>query len=508
MTSYNYFYNFKNPIRHFIDIDSLIYPVNPANYDLKDLAWTKPFKFQVRKDDTRFRSLKIPNILAFVTAYENFKAFPDFDNPNKLDEEHKRLTVSVSTGEFKIGAFETQLREDFNRLCVYDNLLRLDIKEFYGRIYTHYLDLLGKENFLTNMNMGATNGIIMGNYVSLYFAEQHLAKISEDISSEIRANHIDSEFCYFSDDFYFFCNKKDNDTIIRIFDAVLDSYDLQRNTDKIETWDYPKYNDYNVVERFWKKVISTCNTTRQPEVKKRLVFINQLIYRVSRLADNKQRRTFINGFFRTKYFREDQDYTKYEFKDYDYHQLCYLFRLCPETLLYSMDKVCEVSNFSAQSFEKFFRIRYKESLKTSFHDEQLYLFYAMMLIGLDDILKGQSENVIQSKNQVLISYYIVNGWFSDEEISKLKTYKSEEFWFQNYHLLLHTPELVANIDQSIDDYLLPEYAKKDRQKQSFRLFYKENILAQKNFIRTVDEVCEEIHYYLDMRYSEMKAARN
>ena len=99
-----------------------------------------------------------------------------------MEEKHKRLSAKLNTGDFTIGSFEDQLQTDFNNLCIYDNLMKLDIKDFYGRIYTHYLDFNGLEDrYLTNMNNGATNGIIMGNYLSLYFAEQHLAKISKKI---------------------------------------------------------------------------------------------------------------------------------------------------------------------------------------------------------------------------------------------------------------------------------------------------------------------------------------
>lgn len=58
------------------------------------------------------------------------------------------------------------------------------------------------------MNLGATNGLIMGNYLSVYFAENNLKNISNDIEKEIEDSNIKCEFSYFSDDFYFFCNKK------------------------------------------------------------------------------------------------------------------------------------------------------------------------------------------------------------------------------------------------------------------------------------------------------------
>lgn len=58
------------------------------------------------------------------------------------------------------------------------------------------------------MNLGATNGLIMGNYLSVYFAENNLTNISNDIEKEIEDSNIQCEISYFSDDFYFFCNKK------------------------------------------------------------------------------------------------------------------------------------------------------------------------------------------------------------------------------------------------------------------------------------------------------------
>lgn len=161
---YNNIYNFKNPIRHFINIDNIIFPTSPASIDIDDTCWTKPIKFTIRKNDNSFRTLKLPNIISLTCAYEHFKTFPHFDDPQQLDTSHKRLSVRLNTGDFAIGEYDVQLENDFEELCVYDNLIKLDIKEFYGRLYTHYLDFNGlPDRYITNMNFGATNGLIMGN---------------------------------------------------------------------------------------------------------------------------------------------------------------------------------------------------------------------------------------------------------------------------------------------------------------------------------------------------------
>lgn len=509
--AYNNIYNFKNPIRHFINIDNLKFDSAISTLDIENTCWTLPIKFRIQKDDKSFRTLKLPNILQLVCAYEHFKDFPEFINPQNLDSNYKRLLPEMSTGDFKIGTYDEQLENDFDNLCVYDNLLRLDIKEFYGRIYTHYLDLHGlSDRYITNLNMGATNGLIMGNYVSLYFAEQHLAKISNSIREKITQQNISCDYSYFSDDFYFFCNRHDNDAIISIFDKSLEEFDLERNTDKIEIWDYSSYNQDNLMTRYWKKINYYCNTHFSPDSdKNKLVFINQLLYRSSAFRTEKQRRVFINNFFRGKYFRKLMT-NKYEFRDYDYHQLCFLLRTSPESLLYCIDVLNEISNFKKEYMEKFFDVRYQEALHHSYHDIQIYYFYALEFLGFSDLISKYTDQVLYSENQVLISYYIINDLFDSEQINHLKLFKDEKFWFQNYHLILKCPDLNSHIEQSISDYLMPNELRSATlvkpiyatRRKTYEDFYKENLSNNICLINSIPEVIQQIHDYLDLRFEE------
>ena len=100
---------------------------NLGAIDIGNTTWTVPVKFRVLKDENDFRTLKFPNIIQLAVAYEHFKAFPSFNNPYGLEPTHKRLNAKMDTGDFAIGSFEEQLQTDFNNLCVYDNLLRLDM---------------------------------------------------------------------------------------------------------------------------------------------------------------------------------------------------------------------------------------------------------------------------------------------------------------------------------------------------------------------------------------------
>lgn len=499
----NNLYNFKNPVKHFIDIDSLIFLDAPSSLELQDLGWVAPINFRVKKQDDKPRTLKMPNILNFVCSYEHFKDLSNFDDIKNIDFNHKRLSANIDTGDFSSGEYDYQLESDFERLSIYDNLIRVDIKEYYGRIYIHKIKFQGHtENYLSNLNNGETNGLLMGNYLSLYFAETVLEELSIVLEREINESGISCEFSYFSDDFYFFCNEQDNENIIRIFDRVLEKFDFERNENKKEIWTYESFNNYNLVARYWKKLIAHCNIRfKSDRADNKLYFINQIVYRMSKLSDDKMKKVFINNFFKTRYFKE-LDLEKYQVKNYDYHQLCFIMKFSPESMLYVVNKFRKMSKFDTGRLHTFYMVRYKESLKQLFHEEQLYFYYAISLFGFSDIIKEMKKEVLESENQILISYYLMAGYFTAEEKIALKEMTDEKYWFQNYHLILCSPDLLADLEGSIGKFLMPLNARKDRQKKSYMNFYKENIERKKPIIRNLEGVTREIQEYLDLRIEE------
>lgn len=286
--SKNNLYNFKNPLRHFLNIDKVEFNEDLKDKDITKLSWSEPIKFRIWKSDEKYRVLKLPNILNFLNSIEVFKNYDNFLSPHKFDENHKRLIPNLKTGDFKAGVYDTQLENDFYLLSVYENLIKLDIKAYYERIYTHDITFNNgskEENFLTNLNSGNTNGLIMGNYLSLFFGEKYLAEISKDIEKTLEDKGIDCDFSYFSDDFYFFCDVIDNNTIISVFDKVLEKYNLERKEDVV-VWDYVEYNEQNLSERYWKKIISESKQRFKNEIENnKLYFTNQLIYRLSKIKE-------------------------------------------------------------------------------------------------------------------------------------------------------------------------------------------------------------------------------
>lgn len=515
MSLYN-LYNFKNPIRYFFNLENVYFPEDIEAFSIDSLDWTEPIRFRVKKQNDTFRTLKIPNVLNFVAAYHHFKSFSCFDNVQAMDPIHKRMSTNLETGDFITGEYDRQLENDFENLCIYDNLVKLDIKEYYGRIYTHKIGFSTEdERYLTNMNAGATNGLIMGNYLSLYAAEKNSNNIAKELEEKISAASLNCRFSYFSDDFYFFCNANDNEHIIKIFDIVLEQNELERS-EKKEIWTYETFNNFNILARNWKKLTAYCNLHFKAEKDdNKLYLINQIVYRMMRFNDDKLKRVFVNNIFKTNFFQE-MPLEKFQVKNYDYHQFCFLMKFSPEALLYTSNKFANMQNFDNSRIKDFFNARYIETLKSIFNEEQLYYYYAIKIFGFEDILKNNSSLVCQSHNQVLISYYLKDNLFNVEELEILRSSVEESTWFQNYHLILYSVDLQEKLAENIEKYLIPSRLKSNgtpqkkiitERKQVYLNFYEKNISEKTSFIQDIDTVQTQISQYLNLKFEEGKSKK-
>ncbi|MDP4086173.1 MAG: hypothetical protein Q8934_16355 [Bacillota bacterium] len=505
----NTYYNFKNPVRHFLNIDNVLFQPDINQLELEDISWTEPLNFRLWKNDDKYRVLKMPNILNFYCALKQFQNYASFNDPSKFDS-RKRLVPNIETGDFATGVYDEQLEKDFFLLSVYDNLLKLDIKSYYERIYTHNIvfENNGDERYLTNLNQGNTNGLLMGNYLSLYFAELFLVSISVEIRESLDKENIKCDFSYFSDDFYFFCNTTDNVKVINIFDKVLEKYNLERKDEGIEIWTYLSYNKQNLAERYWKSIISESKIRfTEDKNENKMYFSNQLVYRMSNLERVKFQRTFLHTFFKSTFFHELK-MSKYQIDYYNFHNLCFIFQFAPETLLYSIGKVKSVDIFKSEDFNVFLSSRYKVSLTKSFHEEQLYYYYAIKSLGFRSILKENTDLVLETNNQLLISYYLKDSLFNKKQINELKDKKEEKYWFQNYHLILYT-ELKNDLENSIDKYLIPYNVKaikkqgaRNRKRKSYMDFYSLNLSNKISFIKDIRKIHSTVNKYRELLVDE------
>ncbi len=510
----NYLYNFKNTIRFFMNIEDLDY----SDVDLGHISWTKPFNFRIRKDDNSFRTLRIPNIYNFKAAYDYYEANIhdgnfDLNNLEGLDS-NKRMEISYELGEFKEKSYDKWQQIDYNMLIKYDLLLRYDIKSFYDNIYTHYIFKgISNDNIsdssLFRMYSGRTSGIIMGNYISLYAAEVLSSKISSELKS--RLENVDCYFSYFSDDFYIFVNHSDKERVTKIFDEVLEKFNLNKNEEKIKIYDYLSYTNDNVIEKYWKTIAKIIREKKyyqsleiasgKLEKNNNLGFTNQLIYRLNKLDEYKKQKVFIVNFFKSRFFRKI-DFSNTYFNEYIYHQILFLIKKFPEILLYIDSIIDSFEEFKNNSFKETIIRFYNNSLETNYHDEQLYYYYFINKLGITDKIKNKEtrKKVLNSDNHVLISYYIMNNMFETEEINIIKNYADEEYWLEYYYIILNDSDLYLDLENSVMKYLIPEKASRHDMILPYKNFYMKNLSHRRNILYDIHEVSNVIEEYFFVKY--------
>lgn len=148
----------------------------------------------------------------------------------------------------------------------YNRLIKLDISKCFDSIYTHSIGwaLLGKEaqkealrqaksNFpdsfdslMQGMNLGETNGIIIGPEFSRIFAELILQAIDKEVEQHLansknplyNKKHYEI-FRYVDDYFVFYNDPEDRDVILEQLQHVLKKYKLHLNSAKAIDYDKP-----------------------------------------------------------------------------------------------------------------------------------------------------------------------------------------------------------------------------------------------------------------------------
>lgn len=497
----DYIYNFKNSIRFFVHIAGLDF--STLKCDIDNLSWTSPLSVKIQKninDNTSVRLIKMPNIINFYACYKTFENADNFYDINKIST-NSRLTAEIETGDFTKNAYNIQIHDDFKCLCTYDNLIKLDIKSFYDYIYTHELNLCDiSDRYISNQNEGKTNGIIMGSYISLYIAEVYLKKISDQLNTRIREERIKCNYTYFSDDFYFFCDKSDINKVKEIFSNVLLNFNLYRNENKDQIFDYFTYSEYNKIDKYWKKLEYENTSKNNSKPNKKHYYLNHLISYKEKIHDNKIYYTYIMGFFKSKYFENLPSYPTYSLEKTNIHQILILYKNFPESIIYSIKKYSCDPLFVQESID-FFRYHYNKALQETFWEKQLYFYYALVILNdIDFLQKSELLTLVKnSYNQILLSYYVKDSLFNNEEMKELLS-EAEDAWFINYNTLCKLSETDEgfDIEKEVKKYLIPKKCKQKNQ-DNYINFYTKNITAKNYIISDIEDIIENISKYVDRR---------
>lgn len=528
---YKNIYMFKNPIRHFLNVENIEYPIVAHKPDDINLyAPTKPVRFTIRKyyGQNDQRELLLPNLLNFYVLYEHVKSFPNFENI-ALISSFSRVSSSLKTGDFKVYNYQNHLEKDLCRLTIFDTLFRFDIKSFYNSIYTHYLVEYTKfseyiyksfpnDRYITWLNYGKTGGILTGNYISLYLVEFYLREVMQKLDTRLKELNINHFIENFSDDIYIFSNKTNENKIIECLNVVLFDYNLEANSSKYITYDYITYNNENLVTKYWKTVIrkqkthelSLLKNSVSPDMKYNMNFINQIIYRMTKLQEPKLQAVFVKNFFKGSFFTRI-DPNIYNFTFENLHQLQFIMKKFPETILYIMPKIRRY-DLVKQHMPNFFLVFFNEIINSKYYEEQMYVLYGLHTLNVDEISKNKKifEAVMSTGNQILKSYFIINYLPKGYDLRSLLV-KNEENWFLNYHIIMKMND--SNLDDDIDEYLIPEFVKTKllsnpnnsqyiEKKNKYHSFYKNNILLNNKIFKSLKEVEIEITSYLNEKIKE------
>lgn len=503
MKNFNNLYNFKNPIRHFFNLDNVKFD-SSENITYEELVWTSPIKFKIFKTENELRTISFPNILNYYHTLKCFETEYKFYDIKHLSDK-KRVSPDLNTGEFSVYSYYRSIQNDAYNLTKYDKLLILDIKNFYGRIYTHDFGYDGAdtkklEQRVGSLNSGRTNGLLLGSYLSLYLAEIFLQKIEKELDKELGNKKINCHYEYFSDDFYFFCNNADINRIKEIFAKVLDNYESQINYDKTLILDFEEYTKDNNLEKLWKKIIKISEEKdEEAKIKRRSqkkykvhpAFFTQLVYRLSQISELKYKRIFLANFFKTYYFNSLKP-ELYKLSESDFNYICYIYKVMPETILYSLNKVKTIFGFDNKIFRDFVFSRFNSSLQTEKFEEQVYFYFAIKVCGYDDGLIEFKKIVLNSKNQLLISYFLLDKIISKDEYQSFLSKPKESEWLQNYHYLLVYDKV--NID-----LIIPDKAKGNKKQKSYMDFYKFNLDSDISLLKPVEKIVSDIDKFIQIK---------
>lgn len=270
------------------------------------------------------RVISFPNI--FTYAYSAVKLLENTSNNFGRLENSKYNTMKIDfkKRKFQSNSYSQCLENKTNLLLnKYEYMYKIDIQNFYNRIYTHVFEKLehGDESidkYVRLYNNNKTNSLLLGNILSTLSANEIMEDMCEKIEREFKMNSEESELknCkieYFSDQFYIYFNQENlvpkilsivknvigksyfefeinnNDSMIynhekiitfRKFNKDLDSlYDLQ-NINRSEK-QFFKYCDAdysnNKMSHFFNALIDKYYKT---ETKKRKAFVEVALKRV------------------------------------------------------------------------------------------------------------------------------------------------------------------------------------------------------------------------------------
>lgn len=201
-----YFNDSIDPILNYLD----------NTLDLKKLD-TKNYYINM-KCGNKDRVISFPNVFSYSYAVNEIMDV-GISNFGKIGSDMNWMNIDFTKRKFRSNSYTWFLDKRMELLVSsYDKMYKIDIKSFYKQIYTHVFEKINEKDVdicIRSFNGKKTNGILLGNLLSTFSANE----IMEYLSKEIK-NILDGvEVLYFSDQFYIFYNDSDYNST-EIFEVV------------------------------------------------------------------------------------------------------------------------------------------------------------------------------------------------------------------------------------------------------------------------------------------------
>ena len=283
------YYNFDNLLKHAIHLlgESCLsekqdkYLIDKKYSSFSNINYT----IQLNKSKDHYRPITIIypllylDLVNLITKKENWKILIDRYNSldSKIGDKIICQSIPFKTNNNRTGVryafhyWENIEQESIKLSLEYNNLLHVDIANFYGSIYTHMIpwsihdeDIAkakkDKKNLLGNkidekfqfMNYGETVAIPQGNVVSDFIAELLLRYIDTLLVQELEGEDIDYKILRYRDDYRIFTqNKEDEKKIKKKLVSILCRHKLSISENKVKNTDDLIIDSLNADKVYW-----------------------------------------------------------------------------------------------------------------------------------------------------------------------------------------------------------------------------------------------------------------
>lgn len=213
-------YVFQNRFKYYFnnDISNILYCLSTISKI--DKAKSVPYMIDGTFGLKR-RTIYFPNFISYAYVVKKICS-ENIVNFGKIGSTYNRMLIDYDKRKFASNSYTAFLDEQLELLRAdYDKLYKIDIQSFYKSIYTHVFEKLDDNKLgcldenIRVFNEKKTNGLLMGNLLSTYSANE----IMEDLSKKLENVFVNCKILFFSDQFYIFYNNSDYDDSF-IFETV------------------------------------------------------------------------------------------------------------------------------------------------------------------------------------------------------------------------------------------------------------------------------------------------